>query len=167
MLVICGAVMSRDIRSQMNEYFGKINVENIVIIDWCSGRKKAQNHIRHKNCKIITVDLLPQRTPTIVADACIPIVIEEADMAFLTEALEHCKDDDAVLDNVYNNLKKGGIVIVSVPFKCKKHGWVDYRRYNREQIVSLLEKHKFKVLEELELVQEDVDRVGFLLKVQK
>lgn len=159
--------MSRDIRSQMNEYLGRYRVENLVIIDWCSGRKKAQNHIHHKNCKIITVDLLPQRTPTIVADACIPIVIEEADMAFLTEALEHVKDDDAVLDNVYNNLKKDGIVIVSVPFKCKKHGWVDYRRYSREQIISLLEKHNFKILECIELKQEDADRIGYILEVQK
>jgi len=162
--------MTTDIRTQLNKYFSKINVSNITIIDWCSGRKKAQNHIHHKDCKIITVDRLPQRTPTIVADICKPITIEQADMAFLTEALEHCVDDDMALDNVYNNLKDGGVAIISVPTKCKRHGNTDvgdFRRYTREQICSLLEKHKFKILEDYELRCDEADRVGYLLKVQK
>ena len=162
--------MSADIRTQLNEYFGKISVENIVIIDWCSGKRKAENHINHKNCKIITVDRLPQRKPTIVADICKPITIEQADMAFLTEALEHCVNDDVALDSVYNNLKDGGILIISVPEKCKRHGWTDvgdFRRYNQEQIRALLEKHKFKILEYYELRYDKADRLGHLLKVQK
>lgn len=162
--------MSKDIRTQLNEYFGKIYVKDSTIIDWCSGRKKAQNHIHHEDCKIITIDLLPQRNPTIVADICKPITIEEADMAFFTEALEHCPDEDAALDNVYNNLKVGGIVIISVPYKCKRHGsseFGDYRRYNEEQIITLLRKHKFKIEEFYTLKQEEENRIGFLLKVRK
>lgn len=163
--------MSKTIRDQLNEYFGKITAVNLVIIDWCSGRKKAQNHIQHKDCKIITVDLLPQRNPTIVADVCKPITIELADMAFFTEALEHCPDEDAALDNIYNNLKDKGILIISVPERCKRHGsreFGDYRRYNEEQITSLLQKHKFKILECYKLTQvEEHGRSGYLLKVQK
>ena len=162
--------MVKDIRAQLNEYFSKISVEGITIIDWCSGRKKAENHINHKNCKIISVDRLAQRTPTIVADICQPITIELADMAFLTEALEHCVDDNMALDNVYNNLKDGGVAIISVPEKCKRHGWDDvgdFRRYTREQIRTLLEKHNFKILEDYELRFDEADRLGYLLKVQK
>ena len=162
--------MTKDIRTQLNEYFRKINVDGITIIDWCSGRKKAQNHIHHKNCKIISVDRLPQRNPTIVADVCQPITIEQADMAFLTEALEHCVDDNAALNNVYNNLKDGGTAIISVPTICEKHGRSDvgdFRRYTREQIRLLLENHKFKILEEYELRCDEANRLGYLLKVQK
>ena len=113
-----------DIRAHIISELSKIVVENIVIIDWGSGnnRNKAERFIHHKDCEVISVDIDPARSPTLVADTCKPLTIKEADMAFCLEVLEHCYNPDIAIDNIYNNLKKGGKLYLSVPFVISPHG---------------------------------------------
>jgi 2-polyprenyl-3-methyl-5-hydroxy-6-metoxy-1,4-benzoquinol methylase len=163
--------MIGDVRTQLKQYLGRINVNNITIIDWCSGTKPIYNSIAHNNtCKIITVDNRAHRRPSIVADVCKPITIEQADMAFCMESLEHLIDPDIALDNIYNNLKGDGYLYISVPFVCPIHDrYGDYWRWTASGIKTLLEKHGFKVLEtvEFKFKSEVEDRVGYLLKALK
>jgi SAM-dependent methyltransferase len=158
-----------DVRTQLKAYLGKINVNNITIIDWCSGTRPIYNSIAHNNtCKIIAVDNRARRRPSIVADVCNPVTIEQADMAFCIESLEHLIDPDAALDNMYNNLKGGGYFYISVPFICPIHSKLgDYWRWTADGIKILLEKHGFKVLESVEFRSEIENRVGYLLKAVK
>ena len=137
-----------DIRAHIISELSKIVVENIVIIDWGCGndRNKAQRYIHHKDCEIITVDIKADRLPSLVADIYQPLTIKEADLAFCLEVLEHCYNPDIALDNIYNNLKTGSTLYLSVPFVDRVHGMPDYWRYTRLGIITLLERHKFKII---------------------
>ena len=136
------------VREHIISELSKIDVQNIVIIDWGCGndRGKAQRYIHHKDCEIISVDSKPDRLPSLVADICQPLTIKEADLAFCLEVLEHCYNPDVALDNIYNNLKKGGKLYLSVPFLVSIHGGLDYWRYTRLGITTLLKRHKFKII---------------------
>jgi SAM-dependent methyltransferase len=161
----------KDIRTQIKDYLGRINVNNITIIDWCSGNRPVSNSIVHNDtCRIITVDKRRQRGPTVTADVCVPIFMEQADMAFCLESLEHLTDPDIALDNVYNNLKEGGYFYVSVPFICPIHSvYGDYWRWTLNGIRILLKKHNFNILEEVKLkyINGKEYRIGYLLKTMK
>lgn len=155
------------IREYIISELSKIIADNIVIIDWGSGndRTKAQRYIQHKDCEIISVDIDPDRTPSIVADMCKPLTIKEADMAFCLEALEHCYNPDVVLDNIYNNLKKDGKLYISVPFVTSLHGKRDYWRFTKLGISTLLARHKFKIISVVQKKHEQ--RVGFFIHAIK
>lgn len=156
-----------DVRAYIISELSKIVVHNIVIIDWGSGsaRTRAERYIHHKDCEIITVDIEPTRLPSLVADMCKPLTIREADLAFCLEALEHCYDPDAVLENVYNNLKKGGKLYLSVPFVTSLHGKTDYWRFTRLGIITLLKRHKFKIIRVVR--KEHGSRIGHFVEAIK
>lgn len=147
----------------------KIDVHNIVIIDWGCGsnRNKAARYIHQKDCEIISVDIEPDRTPSLVADICKPLTIKEADLAFCLEVLEHCYDPDAVLDNIYNNLKKDGKLYISVPFVISPHGKADYWRYTKLGITTLLKKHKFKTIRVVRMEYASRTRIGHFVEAIK
>lgn len=154
------------IRAYIISELSKIVAQNIIIIDWGCGnnRRKAERYIQHKDCEIISVDIDPTRVPSLVADMCKPLTIKEADIAFCLETLEHCYDPDAVLDNIYNNLKTGGKLYISVPFVCSLHGR-DYWRFTKLGIRTLLKRHKFKIISVVRLA--DVDRIGHFVEAIK
>ena len=155
-----------NIRAHIISELSKIVVHDIIIIDWGSGnnRTKAERYIQQKDCEIISVDIEPSRTPSIVADMCKPLIIKEADLAFCLEALEHCYDPDVVLDNIYNNLKIGGKLYISVPFVTSLHG-KDYWRFTGLGISTILKRHKFQVIS---VVQKKHDeRIGYFVEAVK
>lgn len=155
-----------NVREYIISELSKINVHNIVIIDWGSGngRTKAERYIHHKDCEIITVDIDPDRLPSLVVDMCKPLAIKEADIAFCLEALEHCYNPDVVLDNIYNNLKTGGTLYISVPFVASLHG-KDYWRFTGLGISTLLKRHKFKIISIVQKKHEQ--RVGYFIEATK
>lgn len=155
-----------NVREHIISELSKINVHNIVIIDWGSGNrwKRAERYIKYKDCEIINVDIEPAYSPSLVADMCKPLTIKEADIAFCLEVLEHCYNPDAVLDNIYNNLKTGGKLYISVPFVTSLHG-KDYWRFTGLGISTLLKRHKFKIIS---IVQKKHDqRVGYFVEAIK
>ena len=52
---------------------------------------------------------------------------------------------DIALDNIYNNLKIGGKLYLSVPFLASLHN-KDYWRFTKLGITTLLKRHKFKII---------------------
>lgn len=65
--------------------------------------------------------------------------------------LEHIKDDAAALENMYNLLKKGGVLILLVPANKSLFGQIDksighFRRYDKKELVNFLENKGFKVI---------------------
>ena len=76
---------------------------------------------------------------------------EEFDSVCMFDVLEHIKDDDLALQNVYKSLTTNGYIILTVP----AHMWLwnrddaiagHKRRYTKKELVTKLENNNFKVL---------------------
>lgn len=72
------------------------------------------------------------------------------DSIFCINVLEHIKDDSKALKNLNNILKKDGTLILLVPAHNFLFGSIDtsighFRRYNKKDLIGLLEKNNFKV----------------------
>lgn len=71
---------------------------------------------------------------------------------FLCDVLEHIKDDQKLLAHLRGNLNRGGRIVISVPTHRCEWRWDDIfyghvRRYEIEEIVNLLKKSNFSILE--------------------
>lgn len=76
---------------------------------------------------------------------------EQFDSIVCLNVLEHIKDDNKSLNNIYNLLKPGGHLILLVPAHPNLYGSIDkaighYRRYRKGKIVRLFEKNNFKII---------------------
>jgi len=70
------------------------------------------------------------------------------DSILCNAVLEHVPDPDKVMLEFERLLAPGGHVVISVPFLQPFHPTpFDFRRYTREGIVQLAERHRFRVLE--------------------
>jgi len=72
------------------------------------------------------------------------------DVIFMMEVLEHIEDDRAAIETVAGLLKRGGTLLLSVPANPKWFGPSDryaghYRRYERQQLMALIQSAGFKV----------------------
>lgn len=73
------------------------------------------------------------------------------DVIVCLNVLEHIKDDIRALQNMYNLLKKDGHLILLVPSHDFLYGVIDesighFRRYDKKNLLKLLEKNKFHIL---------------------
>ncbi|MBL7150392.1 glycosyltransferase [Candidatus Microgenomates bacterium] len=64
--------------------------------------------------------------------------------------LEHIKEDEKALENMYNILQPGGRVVILVPalrwlFSSLDKHFGHYRRYTRTELIEKLQKAKFKI----------------------
>lgn len=76
--------------------------------------------------------------------------IKKFDLIFSFEVLEHIKDDQKAINNIYKLLKSGGSFLFSVPAHMSKWGKMDdmgghFRRYEREEIIKKLKISGFKI----------------------
>lgn len=76
---------------------------------------------------------------------------ESFDVVGLFDVLEHIEDHHLVLENVYQSLKKGGLLFLTVP--AHQYLWNSYddlmghhRRYEIKNLKSVVEKHGFRAL---------------------
>jgi len=85
----------------------------------------------------------------IVADAHdIPLGNETFDSAVCIAVLEHVKNPDIVLKEIYRVLKSNGKLFVAVPFLQPVHNDPDdLWRWTKNGIITLLGKSRFKILE--------------------
>ncbi len=79
------------------------------------------------------------------------------DFVICSEVLEHLRDDNKALVNIYQLLKKDGLLLVTVPsknaplYRLSLAGKFDkrvghLRRYQMKEIASLLKKNQFRIL---------------------
>ena len=76
---------------------------------------------------------------------------EKFDSIVCLNVLEHIKEDNKSLNNIYNLLKPGGYLILLVPTHPKLYGSIDkaighYRRYRKEKIIRLFKKNKLDIM---------------------
>lgn len=95
---------------------------------------------------------IPERLPNLLADAChLPFPASIFNTVICSELLEHVENDRLVVAEISRVTKKGGLLILTLPGKhIPKHEkppyQIDYRRYSKENIDSLLAKHSFRTL---------------------
>ena len=77
----------------------------------------------------------------------IPFENEYFDSVFSSEVFEHVFDIDPILDEINRVLKKGGKILISLPFAWNEHEIPnDFGRYTSFGITYLLEKHGFEII---------------------
>jgi SAM-dependent methyltransferase len=72
------------------------------------------------------------------------------DLILMLQVLEHIKDDLSALLRIKQLIDEDGYLIFSVPAHKKKWGFLDlvgghYRRYEKQEIISLLDKAGFRI----------------------
>lgn len=72
------------------------------------------------------------------------------DAIIFLEVMEHVKDDNIFLKNIYKNLNKNGLIFLSVPAHKNKWSIIDiwaghYRRYEKNQLINFLTENNFKI----------------------
>lgn len=94
-------------------------------------RKRGQFNIDYYNLRVIFANLSTAKRPDVQADAAaIPFVDACFDAVICSELLEHVFDPIAVLEEAYRVLRKGGILLLCVPFLNRLHcDPFDFGRY--------------------------------------
>lgn len=101
---------------------------------------------------IETLDIAPEAGATYTADLCKNnqdiIASERYDVVVCTEVLEHTLNPFAAVAEIQRVLKKGGVVLVSVPFNFRIHGPLpDCWRISEHGLRSLFSReHGFDIL---------------------
>jgi len=156
-------------RQIIKEYQKAIILKDKVIVDWGSGSKPVQRYITHENCRFITLDnanITDDRQGNLHYKVNIskPLTYDfNADVAFCMEVLEHVEYPEIVLKNIYDNLKQGGTLYLSAPFKYEVHSDIDYWRYTDAGLKLLLERNGFKV----DYILTTTDDLGWIVKARK
>lgn len=77
-----------------------------------------------------------------------PIQDETFDSIIFTQVLEHVFNPDEFLQEIHRSLKKGGQILMSVPFVWDEHSQPhDYARYSSFGVAHLLTQHGFTIIE--------------------
>jgi len=80
----------------------------------------------------------------------LPFENNSFDNIFSTEVFEHVFNIDDILPEINRVLKTGGQLLITCPFVCPEHEKpYDYARYTSFGIKHLLEKHGFKITEQI------------------
>ena len=81
----------------------------------------------------------------------LPFASNTFDMVCAFDVLEHLKDDNLIIKEIYRILKRGGHLFLIVPayqwlFSSHDRALGHQRRYNRKQILTLLKSANFKII---------------------
>lgn len=115
-----------------------------VVIDVGGGKPFQKEMAAYKNwfenCNYLTVDQAVYE-PSLVGDVHeLPLSDNYADGAICKAVLEHVYNPFKVVDEIYRVLKKGGKLLVWLPFFYPYHGnknYKDYYRYSRDGVEYL------------------------------
>lgn len=110
-----------------------------TLIDLGCGPTKFRDILTRFN--YIGVDIKPFELVSIIADFTekLPIENESADIIFISNILEHCPTPEFTLSECKRILKKGGVLLGSVPFIAGIHQEpFDYFRYTEFALQRLL-----------------------------
>lgn len=161
-------------REAIKEWLGAVQLHDSFVLDWGSGSKPVSRYIQHDGCQFVTID----KNPLIAADRRASLhyehdiqepfdIVEKgypaADVAFCMEVLEHTLRPDKVLQNIYNNLKQGGDLYLSMPYDFPIHSEDDYVRLTDNGLKAWLNKIGFTILE----LKYSVGHEGYLVRAVK
>jgi len=123
--------------------------------DLCETLYKIGYKVKGIDYSLEAIQLCQTRTKHLLTDSNISFstenieeINETYDIIFICEVLEHIQNDKETLFKIYQRLKRGGHLILSVPAHKSWFGPSDefvghYRRYDREELIELLQFSKF------------------------
>ena len=97
--------------------------------------------------EIITINKDPNSKAKIISDLNhLPFENNYFDSFLLLEVLEHVKDPNEIIKEIFRVSKKKAIGFVSMPFLYQIHmAPKDYRRWTKEKIINFFEENNFTV----------------------
>jgi len=112
-----------------------VDIPNSVIVNLGSG-----NTSLHK--KVINVDVVAYDNVDIVCSIdSLPFENESVDVIITSSVLEHLKDPNKAINEIYRVLKQGGIIYTDIPFIVGFHASPnDYNRWTKKGIENLHKK---------------------------
>ncbi len=134
------------VRTVLNGIYGRV-------IDLGCGNRPYEKEIVLRDCEYIGVDwdgTYHNKCADISSDLNKKIEIEDeyADAIVCFQVLEHLHEPMTMLKEANRILRKGGRMVLSVPFQWGVHEEpYDYFRYTNYGLVSILEKSGFKNIE--------------------
>lgn len=138
-------------RDSISAYLREIIITDGVVIDFGCGGKPAKNYVSlGEKVRYFSYDKNPLSKANVTLDieeSPLPSNQPKADVAFCIEVLEHTKNPDIVIENIWRNMKDGATLYLSVPFLFPIHHTEDYWRFTDHGIRLLLEKNLFHVQE--------------------
>lgn len=138
-----------------------------LVVDWGCGTKPMNNYIAG-NFEFIGIDKLNHVGADVVVDLEKDMENRwQADFAFCIEVLEHIWNSKTLLRNIYNNLKKGGVLYLSQPFLYEVHKEDDRIRYTYHGLEQLLSEIGFTVVDVQPTVGHLDTAEGYVLKATK
>lgn len=129
----------------LKSYIKSLENHNINVLNIGAGGEIGNivNDLKKKN-NVITIDIDPDRNPDIVMDATnLEFDSNSFDVVFIMEILEHIKEPQKAVDEIFRVLKDEGIVVFSTPFVFGIHDKpYDFFRYTRYGILEVFKKYK-------------------------
>lgn len=135
-------------REGIRAFMKDVVFENTSVVDWGCGTKKIINYVTvGKNVEYFSIDKLSHVGASLVTEIDNPGIRlgKLYDSAVCLEVLEHTKDPATVLQNIYENLKPGGVLYLSIPFLYRVHSDEDYWRFTDQGLYFLLTKSGFAI----------------------
>lgn len=130
-------------REGIREYLKDLQVYGDVI-DWGSGTKPIKNYLQPNKARFTSIDKLEHVGADLVADLEQRITLKKkADFAFCLEVIEHVWDSKTLVENIYNNLRDGGVVYFSQPYMYETHKEDDRIRYTHYGLLQLFKEAGF------------------------
>jgi len=104
-----------------------------IILNLGSGMKKVRNDV-------INVDFYPFQNVDVVADISnLPFVDNSVDAVINEFVLEHVKNPEVIVREIYRILKLGGILYITIPFVASFHSSPsDYYRWTKHGLLEML-----------------------------
>lgn len=129
------------VKNRINQCLSELGKHEIGI-NIGAGTTSIHNQIRN-------LDIYPGENIYYVAKAeSIPEKNDFFSLAISQEVLEHIKDPNLAVSEIFRVLKKGGKFYCQVPFIIGYHpGPTDFWRFTKEGIVSLLSNAGFEIIE--------------------
>ncbi len=94
------------------------------------------------------LDISPEAHPHVVADVTrLPLASSSVDHILCNAVLEHVRDPQQAIEEMYRVLRRPGQIMVSVPFIYPYHDRVDYYRFTDTAL-----RHLFRQFDQLEVV---------------
>jgi len=141
-----------NVKKQLKLAAKKHDKSGLLVLDIAPQIHEGAKHYFKKSV-VETLDIDPRSNPTHVADITQHnrnLRSKRYDIIVCTEVLEHTLNPFYAITEIYRLLKKGGILLLTVPFNFRIHGPLpDCWRFTEHGLKELLKKFSSLTLEEM------------------
>ncbi|MFM2227169.1 MAG: hypothetical protein RL664_512 [Bacteroidota bacterium] len=135
----------------INQLLRNVNPDdpNKVVLNLGAGIEKIFDSAFSQYRTIVKLGLPTRSKVDIIGDAEeLPVLSDSVDAYLSSSVLEHVKNPDKAVAEMFRVIKKGGVVYAEIPFLRAYHmAPYDYQRYTISGIEALFERHGFQMIE--------------------